>query len=239
MFRLAQVCMLSASLCCSLPFLASAQATSAVPVAPPQIVVSASGEVRIQPDRATIMVSVETRGATAAAASAENAKRLRSVSEALRTKIGPSDLLSTVGYSVTSDDRFDAGQRKTVGYITRNTVVLETQTIDKVGSYIDVALSSGANLISGLRFWSSSIDKARREALAIAVASARADAESMAKAAGGSLGSLLELQATSTNGPIVMEAMAMRAVAETPILPSQQTVSASITGRWSYVSSKN
>jgi len=238
MSRLAQALALSVTLYGSLPNAVLAQETTAQS-APPQIVVSATGEVRVQPDRATIMVSVETRAPAAAAAGAENAKRLKAVTDALRAKAGSGDVLSTAGYSVTSDDRYDAGQRKTVGYIARNTVVLETQSIERVGSFIDVALSSGANLISGLRFWSSTIDRARREALAIAVATARADAESMAKAAGGSLGTLLELQASSSNGPVVMEAMAMRAAAETPITPSQQTVSASITGRWAYLTSKN
>ncbi|MEP7347764.1 MAG: SIMPL domain-containing protein, partial [Gemmatimonadaceae bacterium] len=213
---------------------------ASAPTAPPQILVSASGEVHVQPDRATIMFSVETRAQTAALAASENAKRQKSVTEALRRKIGSQDQLTTAGYSVSTDDRYDSGQRKVVGYVARNSVVLETRSIGEVGAFIDAALSNGSNVISGLRFWSSAIDAARRDALTAAVAKARADAEAMARAAGGSLGTLLEIQSLSLGGPIVMEAMAMRSAApETPITPSEQSVTANITARWIFVSAKD
>src|SRR5205085_6702309 len=41
----------------------------------PQIAVTGRGEVKVSPDRATLQVSVQTRGTTAAAAAAENASR--------------------------------------------------------------------------------------------------------------------------------------------------------------------
>src|SRR5262245_6129217 len=111
------------------PRVAAAQGNSPPSATQPQISVSATGEVQIRPDRATIMFSVETRAATAAAAGAENARRQKSVSDALKAKIGSDDRLTTAGYSVSTDDRYDGGQRKVVGYIARNTVVLETRSI--------------------------------------------------------------------------------------------------------------
>ncbi len=235
MLRSAQVTLVLALLV-SLAHASGAQRTASALSPEPQILVSASGEVRVQPDRATIMFAVETRGPTAATASAENAKRQKSVTDALRAKLGAHDQLFTAGYSVSTDDRYDSGQRKVVGYVARNSVVLETRSMENVGSFIDAALSNGSNVISGLRFWSSAMDLARREALTAAVARARADGEAMARAAGGSLGQLLELQSVASGMPIVMEAMAMRSAApETPISPSEQTVTASITARWSFV----
>ena len=215
--------------------------TAAVPPTLPQIHVSASGEVQVQPDRATMAFSVETHGQTAAAAAAENARRQKSVTDVLRGKIGAQDKLTTAGYSVSTDDRYDSGQRKVVGYVARNTVVLETRSIEKVGSLIDAALANGANVISGLRFWSAVIDSARRDALTAAVSRARADAEAIAHAAGGSLGQLLEIQSGSDAVPMVMAtSMAMRSAAtETPITPTEQTVTASITARWVFVSGKD
>ena len=73
-----------------------------------------------------------------------------------------------------------------------------------------------------------------------AVANARADAEAMAQAAGGRLGSLIEL---STQGPTVpprpmfdLAARAKVAMAEpTPINPGQQTVTVFVTARWAFV----
>ncbi|MEO5511070.1 MAG: SIMPL domain-containing protein, partial [Longimicrobiales bacterium] len=82
----------------------------------------------------------------------------------------------------------------------------------------------------------------RRMAISAAVGSARADAEAMARAAGGTLGELLEL---STNGPTVpprpMYDMAVRASAKgmqvepTPVNPGQQTVTVYVNARWKFV----
>lgn len=105
---------------------------------------------------------------------------------------------------------------------------------------VDAALGAGANLINSLSFYASNIDEPRRQAISLAVASARADAEAMARAAGGSLGALLEL---STGGATVpprpMFDMAARGkmalqVEATPINPGQQTVTVYVSARWQF-----
>ena len=113
----------------------------------------------------------------------------------------------------------------------------------QAGAIVDAALGAGANMISSLSFFASSIADARREAISAAVASARADAEAMARAAGGSLGALVEL---STGGPTIpprpMYEMARfdirSAQAEpTPVNPGQQTVTVIVTARWQFTAS--
>ena len=85
---------------------------------------------------------------------------------------------------------------KVTGYTVTNTVRADVRRIDDVGKLIDAALAKGANEISSLQFYSSKADSARRAALAAAVADARADAEVLARAAGGTLGALVELSTT-------------------------------------------
>ena len=95
-------------------------------------------------------------------------------------------------------------------------------------------------MINALSFYASSIEEARRQAIGSAVANARADAEAMAQAAGGRLGSLIEL---STQGPTVpprpmfdLASRAKVAMAEpTPINPGQQTVTVFVTARWAFI----
>jgi uncharacterized protein YggE len=230
-------------LCVGVLALVSAQADAQIPQNqsnPPQVVISASADVHLQPDRATIWFSVETRAQTAGVAAAENAKRQKAVMDALRSKIGQQDQISTTSYSVSTDDRYDSGQRKVVGYVARNTVLVETRAPERVGAFIDVALANGSNLVSGLRFWSSATDGARRDALTLAVNKARSDADAMARAAGGSLGALLELSSQGTSLPTAVEGMvAMRAAApETPISPTELTVTATVSARWTFVPGK-
>jgi len=123
-----------------------------------------------------------------------------------------------------------------------NTVRANLRKIEDVGRTIDAALAKGANEVSGIEFTSSRADSARRAAITEAVGHARADAEAMAKAAGGSLGQLLEL--TSGVEPIrPFEASMARArvagtAGPTPIEPGQLTVSATVTARWAFIPNK-
>ena len=226
---------------------AALRAQSASPVfvpTTPSLVTSGQGESKATPDRASVMVNVQTRAATAAAAGADNAQRTRAVLTALE-KLGlPKDQLSTEGYSVYPEMAYDrnGGTPRVAAYVVTNTVRAETRQPSQAGAMVDAALGAGANMINSLSFYASSIEEPRRLAILSAVASARADAEAMARAAGGSLGGLLEL---STQGPTTpprpMYDMAMMrkgsaAMAEqTPVNPGQQTVTVFITARWAFV----
>jgi uncharacterized protein YggE len=222
------------------PKLATSQSPGAG-VMPAQIVTAGSGEARISPDRATISIGVQTRALTAAAAGADNARRQKAILDTLRTLGLSSEQLSTVNYNVSPEMQYSpngATPPKVTGYTVSNTVQADVRRLDDVGKVIDAALAKGANEISSLQFFSSKADSVRRVALASAVASARADAEALAKAAGGSLGPLLELSSSNSPirgpQPIMMSRMADAKVA-TPIESGEQTFSASVSARWLFI----
>jgi uncharacterized protein len=207
---------------------------------PPHIVAGATGEARVTPDRAMLEISVQTRARTASEAAEENARKQRAVMDALRKQGLGADQLSTVNYNVYPEMQHDreGGEPRLLGYSVTNTVRAEVRKLDQVGALIDAALSAGANMITSLNFYASNTDQARRSALAAAVARARADAESMALAAGGSLGRLLELSTEPVQPPRPMmfarAGMAEGAAANTPIEAGQQTLVVSIVARWEY-----
>lgn len=221
---------------------ASAQTPGTISVTP-SIVTSGTAEAKVTPDRAAVMVNVQTRAATAAAAASENARRTTAVLDALG-KLGlPKAQLSTEGYSVNPEMVYGSGQAPRVtGYVVTNTIRAETQHPEQVGAILDASLGAGANMINGLSFYASSIDAPRRQAIAEAVSNARAEAEAMARAAGGSLGTLIEL---STQGPIVpprpmydMSMMARKSEAAampTPVNPGEQTINVYVNARWQFV----
>src|ERR1044071_9035671 len=208
------------------------------PSGPPSIVTTGEGEARLSPDRATIYIGVQSRAATAAAAGAENARRQKAVLDTLRAIGLGSDQLSTVNYNVVPEMQYDrtGGSPKVTGYLVMNTVRAEIRRLDDVGRAIDASLAKGANQISSLQFYASNTADARRAALADAMAKARGDAEALARAAGGSIGALLD--ASTVVAPIrpyevaMMRRDAMAAQAPTPIEPGQQTVTATVTTRW-------
>lgn len=219
----------------------AAHAQAAVGTTVPQVVTSATGEAAVAPDRAWITFAVETRSATAAAAASDNAKRQRAVIDALRGKGIAAERISTTGFSVQAEERYDKGQRTIVGYTARNGVQVDVQQIDQVGPLIDAALSAGSNFVGGLRFYSSRFEEVRRSALTQAVARARADAEAMAKAAGGTLGDPIEMMTNDSGSPRPVMyaearmAMATDAAGPTPIESGEQRVTASVTIRWQLI----
>lgn len=222
----------------------SAQAPAPGVVYPPSLVTAGQGEAKVTPDRVSVLVNVQTRALTAIAASAENARRTGAVLDALSRLGLPKEQLSTEGYTVHPEFRYDreGGAPKVTGYVVTNTVRAESKRPEQAGPIIDAALGAGANLINSLSFYASNIDEPRRRAIAEAVASARADAEAMARSAGGSLGGLIEL---STQGPTapprpmydMASARGKVAMAEqaTPVNPGQQTINVFVNARWAFV----
>jgi uncharacterized protein len=208
----------------------------------PQVAVSARGETRVSPDRATIQISVQTRATSAAAAATENATKQKAVFDALRALGLQSDQLSTINYNVYPEQRYEPNKEPViVGYNVINTILVDVRKLSQVGPVIDAALSKGANMITSLQFYASNTEEARRTAIASAVQKARADAEAAARAAGGSLGGLLEITVGAYYAPpprplVMNRDMAAASVAqETPINPGEQTVTVDLTTRWSFI----
>ena len=206
----------------------------------PQIVVVGHGETRVSPDRATIQISVQTRATTAAAASAENATKLQAVLTALRALGLGNDQLSTVNYNVYPEQRYEQGKEpEIVGYNVTNTILVEVRKLTQVGPVIDAALSHGANMITSLQFFASNTEAARRTAIGQAIEKARADAEAAARAAHGSLGTLLEINVGAYSPtpprPMVMFKTANAAQADTPINPGEDTIAVDVNTRWRFI----
>lgn len=220
------------------PVMLQAQDMRADVAAIPQITVVGHGDIKVTPDRATIQISVQTRAPTAAAAASENAAKQQSVLNALRALGLGNDQLSTVNYNVYPEQRYQEGKDpEVIGYNVTNTVLVEVRKLNQVGPVIDAALSHGANMITSLQFSASNTEAARRSAIAMAIEKARADAEAAAKAARGTLGTLLEITVGAYAPPPPRPVIMMRAAAaapETPINPGEDTVSVEVTTRWRF-----
>jgi uncharacterized protein YggE len=208
----------------------------------PQISVIGRGEVKVSPDRATIQISVQTRAATAAAAAAENANKQQSVMAALRALgLGP-DQLSTINYNVYPEQRYEQGKEPViVAYNVTNTILVDVRKLSQVGPVIDAALAHGANMITSLQFYASNIETARRSAIGVAIEKARADADAAARAAHGSLGTLLSIDIGAYSPPpprpmmMMSKGMAGAAQADTPINAGEETLAVEVSTRWRFI----
>lgn len=209
---------------------------------PPQITVSARGEVQVTPDRARVQIGVESQAKTAAQAAAENNRKQTAILAAIRALGVPAAQITTLGYNVSPIQRYDDKERRVVidGYQVSNIVQVITDKLEQAGPIIDAGLANGANRVAGLDFTVKDASKARDSALAQAVESARRQAEVVAKAAGGSLGELLEINVNDFERPEPPRPMMAMAKMEgsdtaTPLSEGTTTVAISVMTRWRFV----
>ena len=205
-----------------------------------EIATTGRGEIRITPDRATVLISVETHASSAASASASNTQITNATIKAVKAAMTPQDMVTTQSFSVAPD--YQKG--KPSGFGARNTIRVDLRDIARLGPVIDESLTAGATQVSQVQFTSSVAADTRRKALKLAVAEARADAEALADAAGGTVGRLLSISAGPSNVPtnrldqFVLTGLATTAggqAAPPPIFPDDLTISTFATTRWEFV----
>lgn len=204
----------------------------------PIATINASGEGKreVAPDKATIILGVETRSKTPAAAASANADKMTNIRNALTRGGVPAKDISTARYSL----QFEQGRTAAdTQYVATNMITVVTQKLDQVGMLIDLGLGAGANNINSLFYDLTNRTAAEAGALGDAVADAKRQAEIMAKAAGGSLGALIELGTSSPRYQPYAADVAYRMVAATaaptPVSPGNVTIGASVTGRWRFI----
>lgn len=225
------VVMIAALTACSLP----AQTNTSRDMNP---TITASGEGRreVAPDKATVILGVQTRARTPAVAASANADRMTAIRTAL-TRLGIAERdIYTARYSV----HFEQGRTAAdTQYVASNMVTVVTRQLDQVGRIIDTGLGAGANNISSLQYDLTDRTPAQTQVLTEAVTNARRQAETMAEAAGGRLGELVELGTQPVEyRPFYAGDMMARmqvSAAPTPISPGDVTVMATVNGRWRFI----
>lgn len=201
---------------------------------PRTIHVTATGTVRIKPDRLVLRLAVETTATTATSATSANAARMARVVQAL-VRLGiPRTRIRTTSYGLQPRYRRQepgaSDQTPTiVGYRAMNTLEVILDDITRAGSAVDEAIGAGANRVDGLSWSLQDPSAARLQALDRAMKSAHAEAETLARAAGETLGPVQDISTSGgMPGPIYEGVRAAALQAVTPVEPGQLTVSATV-----------
>ena len=120
----------------------------------------------------------------------------------------------------------------------RNSVRVEVRIIDQTGALIHAAFLKEATGIGSLLFTSSIAEDARRQALGLAVAKAKSEAEAFARAAEGTLGGIIELSALPNDfRPLEVRGVFRKCpqIAATPAETGQSRIAATVNARWWYI----
>jgi uncharacterized protein len=197
---------------------------------PARHLVGATGtaSVSAKPDQAMLDIGVVTAAATAQDAASQNAAQVDTVLAQLRTVLGATADIKTIGYSLNANYRYPQGAPPVLtGYTASNTVEVTMTDLSLIGRAIDVASQAGANNVQGLRFTVQDEEPLRQQALGLAAKQARAHAQAIAAGLGGNLGATVSAQEGGGTAVPVLE-LAKAGAAQTPIVTGVVEVRATV-----------
>ena len=203
----------------------------------PSLNLSATGEVKVAPDMATITFGVVTEAATAQEAMALNATQMTRVAAALRRAGIAERDIQTSGLNLQAQyDYVQNEPPKLRGYQATNRVTVNINDLTKVGTTADAVVAAGVNQIDGISFGlkdpKTAEDQARRLAVQALQAKARLYAEALGVQLGG-IRSLNEGGGYTPQPPMPVFAMARMSSAgadSTPVSAGELSVKIEITG---------
>jgi uncharacterized protein YggE len=188
-----------------------AHAVEGQPPSSDSITVSGSGSVASVPTTALFSFGVDARAATARAALAANGRDMREVIAAVKAAGGREVRTQSLSLSQV------LGQNSEPAGFAASNVVSATVDVDRAGAVIDAAVGAGANQVNGPTMSVADAGKLYRQALKAAVADARLSAETLAAAAGRSLGKVTSVVENSGATPVPMFAKSIASDAGTPV----------------------
>ena len=163
-----------------------------------KVTVAGEATSRVEPDTATLTISVVTQSGQAVTAQQENARKSKAVADAVKAKAAAAEI-KTSDYTLQPQyDYRDNKLPKIIGYNARNSVIVTMTDLQGVGAVIDAASQAGANSIDGISFTLKETSPARGQALADATQQAMNKANSIAQALGGRVSRVVEENESST-----------------------------------------
>ena len=205
-----------------------------------RITVVGVGEVATRPDVATIRIGVETRAREAEdALAANNARAGAIIAAAKAAGVGERDV-QTANLSVwplyedKRSSKSDPNEPpKVVGFSVSNEVILRVRDLEAMGGLLTELIGLGANRMNGISFGVAEDAALKTEARKLAVADARAKAETYAAAAGVKLGPLVTIEeAGMGGGPRPQAAMRMAMDEAMPVEAGETVISAGVRMVW-------
>lgn len=202
------------------------------------LTVTGEGKEIIPTTLTQISLGVEIQSQTASQVQQEVAQKSSSVVDFLRSR--NVQQLQTTGVSLQPNYNYSNDDRKLTGYTGVNTVSFNLETV-KLGDLLDRVINAGATRIDRLNFIATdrAIATARTQALQAAVENGQSQAEAVLNTLNFSTQDIIKIQVNGTNVPqprpqLSTAALAREASADTPVIGSEQTVTAFVTLEVSY-----
>ena len=197
------------------------------------ITVSASSEVKVVPDKASLTLEVLAQGKTAQEAQTASVGPVDAVLAAIKEAGIPEKDVQTTYAGISPIYDWSGEAERITGYESRTTLQVSGVDVDDVASLMEACVAAGATGINGPSYYASTYDEAYGQALSEAVAASRGKAEAIAKAAGVTLGDVVAVTEGYQNTALRYEEaasnMAMADGADMKIAPGEVSIEAQVT----------
>lgn len=154
----------------------------------PQISVSGEGKVKVVPDQAVIMITVETKGANVKEVKKENDAKVEAVLKYIKKVNVPEQDFKTRRVSLNPQYEYESKKRL---YNASQTVEILLKDLDKYDALMGGLVEAGANRIDGVTFDSSKLTQYQSEARKLAMKDAKVKAEDFVSVLGQKVGKAL------------------------------------------------
>lgn len=202
-----------------------------------EIKVTGEGSIFVQPNRAKIVLGVETDGLQLEEAQEENSKKISQIIRGLTTMGILEENIQTTNFSIFPMYDFVDGRQIFRGYRIEHLLQITVQNTDQVGLVVDTAVQNGANRVSNISFHLSNPREAYHQALKMAVEDAIQKANTIAATLHVHLIQIpfkVMEEPLRAEGPIpFMESQMVKAAATTEIEPGKQEIRAIVTAIFS------
>ncbi len=197
--------------------------------------VRGEGMIATSPDQVRLSVSVNTQGQTATAAMRlANGKTAEILSLLKGLGVEEKNIqTSRVNVSPTYDYSRQIQPPPIIGYNSANefSVLFKGKFMDKVGEFMDKAVSAGATNFGGLQYEASTQRELEREALKRAADDAKARADVLAKQLGASVGQVMTISESVSQGgpvPMMLKSTMMDASSAAPVMQGELSIRAEV-----------
>lgn len=142
--------------------------------------------------------------------------------------------ITTTNYSVSPQYDFTSGKQTINGYTATQNLEIQTKEVEKAQKATDIATQNGANLVGGVMFILD--DQTRKEleqkARTQAVQNAKEKAQNLAKAAGITLGRVIDVSEQSNQPPVfadrAISALKVEEQQPTQLTPGESTIETTV-----------
>ncbi len=176
--------------------------------------VTGEGKATAVPDVAVVTAGVQAQGNSVKTLQDELNSKMNKITDAVKRLGIDSKDIQTSNYTISPMYDYRNATPQITGYQASSTLTIKVRVMDKASSVIDAATANGANNVGNVTFDVSDKTKAENEARDLAVKEARTKAQIAARAAGFTLGRVINYS-ENTGGeirPVPMMAKADSAV---------------------------